>query len=275
MLSLDDYARRWRVTIDHVSETRTSHLAFGRRGPEPVVLKLAKANGDETDSGAVAAAFEGHGVVRVLEHERGATLLERLLPGTHLAALTMSGEDELATAELARIVSAMREANPSVADYPTVEQWGLGFDRYIESGDRQIPVELVHVAQARYFELCSTQRKPRLLHGDLQHYNILADETRGWLAIDPKGVVGEIEFELGAALRNPHEVPALYRTSALVERRVVQLAAALRLDETRVLEWACAQGVLSAIWTVEDDGVVTADNPALCLVRAIRPLLNG
>jgi streptomycin 6-kinase len=275
MLSLDDYARRWRVTIDHVSETRTSHVAFGRRGADPVVLKLAKASGDETDSGAVAAAFAGHGVVRVLEHEPGAALLERLLPGAHLAALTISGEDERATAELARVVSSMREANPSVADYPTVERWGLGFDRYLLSGDRQIPVDLVHEAKARYFALCGTQRAPRLLHGDLQHYNVLEDETRGWVAIDPKGVVGEIEFELGPALRNPHETPALYSTSAAVERRVRQLSSALRLDEMRVLEWACAQGVLSAIWTVEDDGLVLADNPALGLVRAIRPLLNS
>jgi streptomycin 6-kinase len=43
----------------------------------------------------------------------------------------------------------------------------------------------------------------RLLHGDLQHYNVLLDRKRGWLAIDPKGVVAEGEFELGAALRNP------------------------------------------------------------------------
>ena len=42
-----------------------------------------------------------------------------------------------------------------------------------------------------------------LLHGDLQHYNVLLDKDRGWVAIDPKGVVGELEYEVGALLRNP------------------------------------------------------------------------
>ena len=29
-----------------------------------------------------------------------------------------------------------------------------------------------------------------LLHGDLHHWNILSDADRGWMAIDPKGVIG-------------------------------------------------------------------------------------
>jgi streptomycin 6-kinase len=273
-MNVNDYARRWRVTIDSVSETLTSHIAYGRRGADPVVLKLSKANGDEADSGAVAAAFAGHGMVRVLEHQRGAALLERLLPGTPLTDVAVSDNDEQATEALGEVVSAMRATNPPVEGYATAEHWELGFERYLQSGDSQIPHELVRDAQALYRRLCSTQRDVRLLHGDLQHYNVLLDDARGWVAIDPKGVVGEIELELSASLRNPHEIPELYSNAAVVERRVRQLASALLVNESRVLEWAYAAGVLSAIWSVEDHDVVTADDPALCLVRAIRLLLS-
>ncbi len=51
-------------------------------------------------------------------------------------------------------------------------------------------------------ELLLSQGEPVLLHGDLHHYNLLQHQDT-WLAIDPKGVVGEREFEIGAFLRNP------------------------------------------------------------------------
>lgn len=41
-----------------------------------------------------------------------------------------------------------------------------------------------------------------MLHSDLHHENILSSE-RGWLAIDPKGVLGKREFEVTAFMRNP------------------------------------------------------------------------
>ena len=68
-----------------------------------------------------------------------------------------------------------------------------------------------------FAELCASQRGVRLLHGDLQHYNVLFDRRRGWVSIDPKGVLGEPEYEIGAALRNPAR-PALYAVRAIVER---------------------------------------------------------
>ena len=110
-----------------------------------------------------------------------------------------------------------------------------------------------------------------LLHGDLHHGNILAatpgtragsgghpggsgSPTR-WLAIDPKGVVGEAAYETGALLRNP--MPALLTMPHLervLARRLDRLADELDLDRGRLLGWALAQAVLSAGWTVEDGG---------------------
>ncbi len=36
-----------------------------------------------------------------------------------------------------------------------------------------------------------------LLHGDLHHWNILDDASRGWMAIDPKGVIGASCLDVG------------------------------------------------------------------------------
>ena len=98
----------------------------------------------------------------------------------------------------------------------------------------------------------ATQREPALLHGDLHHYNVLSDRARGWCAIDPKGVVGELEYELGAALRNPIDRPICSRQLDVVERRLDQFGLVLGIDVSRARGWCFAQAVLSAIWSIED-----------------------
>ena len=243
--------RRWHVEVDSRIETDSSLIVFGRRGADPVVLKVVKQPGDEWRSGEVVNAFGARGVVRALEYDDGAALLERIVPGTKLVELTKAGHDDAATNAIADVIAAMApDATPSWC--PTVNEWGRGFARYLGRGDTQIPTSLVHRASDLYAELCETQGSTRLLHGDLQHYNVLRDEQRGWLAIDPKGVVGEAEYEVGALLRNPGELPAALTSPVIIERRVDTLSSRLGLDADRVLRWGFAQAVLSAIWLIED-----------------------
>ncbi|MGH7483496.1 MAG: aminoglycoside phosphotransferase family protein, partial [Longimicrobiales bacterium] len=211
-------------------------------------------------------------MVRVHEHVPGAALLEELRPATPLAELVEAGRDDEATSILADIVAAMLEVTPATAGHATAADQRADFDRYLASGDNGIATALVEEARERWAVLCRTQTSVRLLHGDLQHHNILRDAERGWVAIDPKGVVAEIELELAPALRNPIGMPELY-TSAAIERRVSRLADVLCVDPGRVVAWTFAQAVLSAIWTIEDGGAVDPDGPALSVARAARELL--
>ena len=116
-------------------------------------------------------------------------------------------------------------------------------------GDERIPSSLLDPAQRIYADLCATQREPALLHGDLHHYNVLSDRTRGWCAIDPKGVVGELEYELGAALRNPSTGPTCSRTSTSSSGGSSNFGLGLGIDVSRARGWCFAQAVLSAIWS--------------------------
>lgn len=269
------YAHEWGVSVEEPFETDSSVIAFGVLRDQPVVLKVIKQTGDEWHSGEILAAFDGNGVARVYEHAPGAVLLERLRPGNSLAAMALRGRDEEATDILADIMRRMSARTSSVAELkipkacPTVHDWAKGFERYLDTDDEQIPRRLVVAGQRTYLELCATQRQPRLLHGDLQHYNVLRDSDRGWLAIDPKGVIGEFEYEIGAVLRNPYENPELFVTRSTIERRLEQFTNKLSLDYDRTLRWAFAQAVLSAIWMIEDGFTVDATNPALRLAEVI------
>jgi streptomycin 6-kinase len=65
--------------------------------------------------------------------------------------------------------------------------------------------------------------------------------------------VGELEYELGALLRNPVELPDLYTHPAVFNRRVEILTNLLQLDPSRIRAWSFSQSVLSAIWNIEDE----------------------
>jgi streptomycin 6-kinase len=266
--------REWGIAVQHTQETPSSFIAFGTRGSQQVVLKVVRQPGDEWQCGEVLAAFEGCGIVRVYQRVEGAVLLERLNPGTPLASLSLDGRDEEATEILAEVISRMSQSQAPQNSFPTVADWGKGFQRYLASGDRQVPIDLVERGQHIYGQLCASQQHVRLLHGDLQHYNVLFDGERGWVAIDPKGIVGELEYEIGASLRNPYESPDLLAAPETIERRLKQYADRLLLDLERALHWSFAQAVLSAIWSVEDGFAVDAGNPAIRLARAIRPMLG-
>jgi streptomycin 6-kinase len=266
-------AAEWNVTLEETRETATSVLGFGVRDCRAVVLKLTKQAADEQHSGVMLRAFDGDGAVRVYESEVGAVLLERLDPGEELVNLVRRGGDDEATTIVAQVIAKLANHTPP-AECPTVADWGRGFERYVRSGDAQIPYGLVKQGQAVYDQLTFSQRTTMLLHGDLQHYNVLFDRERGWIAIDPKGVVGELEYEVGALLRNPGELPEFFTNRATIERRLEILTTLLSIDPTRALRWTFAQAVLSAIWTFEDEHIVEPNNLALQLARALRPMLD-
>ncbi|HSS19778.1 MAG TPA: aminoglycoside phosphotransferase family protein [Pyrinomonadaceae bacterium] len=266
------FACEWAVSIEESFETESSLIAFGKRADQPIVLKVVKV-ADEWHSGEVLNAFAENGVVRVYEHAPGALLLERLSPASSLAELSLN-DDGQATDILADVIARMSAAAFDRAKVPhcsTVEDWGKGFDRYLAANHQQLPKQLVAEAQSVFARLCASQRRPRLLHGDLQHFNVVFDSTRGWLAIDPKGVIGEVEYEIGAILRNPS---AEYFTDATIERRVKQFTTKLNLDRERTLAWGFAQAVLSAIWLIEDGYEAHQMNVTLQLAAVLRSMTS-
>lgn len=206
---------------------------------------------------AALKAFDGQGAAYLLDADphQGTLLLERLRPGRPLSEIT---DDAKATSIAAQLMRQLWKAAPAEYPFPTVRDWADGLktmrDRF-GGGAGPLPNALVIKAETLFQELIDSMTESALLHGDLHHYNILSAERQPWLAIDPKGMIGEPAYEAGAFMRNP--MPQLLEDRQLKRtllRRADQFAEELGFDRQRIIDWAMAQAVLAAWWSYEDDG---------------------
>jgi streptomycin 6-kinase len=89
-----------------------------------------------------------------------------------------------------------------------------------------------------------------VLHGDIHHDNILDFGARGWLAIDPKRVIGERGYDYANLLCNP-DLPTCH-DPVRFNRQIAVIAQAANLARPRLLQWVVAHAGLSAAWFLED-----------------------
>lgn len=272
---LHAHVRQWGIAVDDVRMTETSLLAVGTRRGQRVVLKVARREGEEWRCGELLAAFDGHGLVRVLEYQDGVALLERLDPGDDLSGLSMRGRDNEATDIIAGIIGRMASVRPELRNIKSASDFIADFRTYRHICDGMMPVGMVETAERVYRELCGTQVDERILHGDLHHYNVLFDAQRGWLAIDPWGVRAEVEYEVGASLRNPIDAPHLLARPETVRGRLDIFQRRLGFDADRALGWAFSQAVLAALWPTEEGVGVDMRAPFIAAATTMMALVGN
>ncbi len=244
---LEDHIAKWRLTPDGKPfETHSSWLCFVERDGERALLKAFKPGSDEAPGARYLGAHKGRGAVRALEGDDQAILVERIFPGTRLTALPLEGRDDEATNIICDTIEKLQSSGADTSGWP-------GHDAHADQFTRRKPVppitsQIAARAHALFLELDASQNSRVLLHGDLHHENILLDEKRGWLAVDPKGEIGELAYELAAPLRNPLDSPALFMSPAQMDRRVRIYCERLALDRRRVLGWCFARNASAAMW---------------------------
>ena len=106
--------------------------------------------------------------------------------------------------------------------------------------------DLADLGGALAAELAQSQGEQVVLHQDLHGGNVLRAERSPWLAIDPKPLVGEREFDLASLIRDTRERV----NEQLVRRRLDLLSELLGLDRERMRCWALVHALA---WGVEGD----------------------
>jgi streptomycin 6-kinase len=252
--------RRWSLSVGPSFEGLSYNYiapAQGHDGKE-LVLKAGVPRPELKREADALRLYDGRGSVHLLDADpdQGILLLERLVPGTMLSNLCPEDDDQ-ATRIAADVMRQLWRPVPDGHSFKKIEAWFEGLDRLrqeFDGGTGPFPSDLVQTAETLYAELSRSMGEPVLLHGDLHHFNILSATREPWLAIDPKGVIGEAAYDVGALLRNP--TPHVLRWAdwdRILRRRVEILTEALGLERNRILGWGAAQAVLSAWWSYEDN----------------------
>jgi streptomycin 6-kinase len=192
------------------------------------------------------AAWGGVGAVRL--HERDDAQFAMLLERAHSSTLTELGDgDEIVTAagRLSRRLSIQAPPDlPRLQD--KAESWEEQLRKDAFELDHALPDSAVDAAVAVVRELGRSQ-PDLLIHGDLHPNNILRADREPWLAVDPKGYVGDPAYD-GATLLRPRAL-ALVESEDLMKALLHELevfADAAELDPERIRRWAHLRAVQDA-----------------------------
>lgn len=209
-----------------------------------IVLKIPVRGEEMTTGHHAAKAFSSCGGVEILrdDGDSGALLMPRLRPGVSLAAV--HGLDIEAAKITAAITRRLHTAELAV---------DARLEEYLaEPHSPAKPPSSAYAMEGPTLELqerlLRTQREMVLLHGDLHHYNVLKDGDV-WLAIDPKGIVGDPAFEPSSFLRNPYDLfPDRWDFIGLQRERILAFARLLKLSPWRIWAWGLVANVLGCSW---------------------------
>jgi len=257
------------LSINFIEKVQTKH-------GEELVLKLGFPGDEEFLKEARALEiYNGNGSVRLIKAdlENYAMLLEGCIPGKSLHSLDDENKEALIFTNICKRVWAKAPSNSIFASLSDEIKY---FDWYFanpKKAEKFLPKELVTKAHEKFEQLISSGKDQFLLHGDLHHDNILSSD-RGWLAIDPKGIIGDREYESASFISNPYI--RFQKNEDLINKeffanRIELIATALRFDKKRITDWAFVKQILSLIWSIQDLG--NSDKLGLKIAKALEELV--
>jgi len=263
------YLRRWSLVADgEPIATPAARLLPVRGESGPAMLKLSS-NPDQQRGAALMEWWNGEGAAKVLAREDAALLMERATGSGSLADMARNGEDDQACRILCATAARLHRKRPGHPP-PELVPLPLWF-RELEpaaathGGILALSLETAHALLADPVEQV-------VLHGDLHHENVMDFGPRGWLAIDPHGLIGERGFDFANIFTNPDLSDPTRPVATLpgrFHRRLEVVAEAAGMERRRLLRWILAWTGLSAAWFLEDaDPLVEVDLTIAALAAA-------
>jgi streptomycin 6-kinase len=251
------YLDLWKLETDGPCfETHSSLLWPVLYEGRKVMLKIVREGDDEANGADILQLFDGHGAIRLLRHEQTAMLLERVVSPVgqpSLEQMVLSGHDDEATHIICDVIE---QIHGHIKGKPTPSSHTLFADRiaetqgYMNEGrvakeDMPLFEEGVRLSQDL---LRLTTSSHMLLHGDLHHFNVMCSTQRGWLAIDPKGIVGPRVYEYVIALCNPTLHILIVANLQRMGRQASIMAERSGVDRQLILQFTFIHALQVAAW---------------------------
>lgn len=202
------FPERWKVSAPElIAETFSSRIwKVVRADGAPAIVKALKPFDDVEDElrGEHFLAWRrGEGAVQLLGSDGHCMLLE--YAGDRMLSQVLAEQgDNAATAIAAEVMANLFSPSDHPAP-PDLQPLRVRFSSLFkkakidrDAGEKSLYVEAAATAE----RLLADPVDVLPLHGDLHHDNIMQG-PRGWLAIDPKGVLGDPGFDAANMFYNP------------------------------------------------------------------------
>ena len=237
---------KWGLVEDGETITRHSSLQQPVNFEDTKAMLKVVMKPEERRVSALMICWDGKGAVKVLKHADEVLLLERAVGPESLRQMALNGSEDEANRIICGVVAKLHGANCNkVGDLVPLRSWFSNLGR----------------ANTKYggvFGRCSNIADGLLndpmdivaLHGDIHYDNILDSGKRGWVAIDPKALLGERGFDYANLFCNP--TPEIALSETRLQKQVKLVAAAAGLEVKRLLQWIIAWSGLCAAWTLDD-----------------------
>jgi streptomycin 6-kinase len=263
---VDACVDRWSLTLEppfepaHISLVVPATLPGGRA----VVLKVNFPDEESEHEADALAHWDGRGAVELVaqDHSRRALLVERCVPGDQLWSIA---DDEEATRIAAGVLRLLWRPVTGDTPYRRLEdearRWADELPRDWTMLEEPFDRSLLDEAVAACVELGADQGEPVVLHQDFHGGNVLRAERGPWLAIDPKPLLGEREFDAASLLRDRRDELGAADDGRRIRRRLDILESELGLDCERMRRWGIAHALAWGVsgGKLEDDMIRCAE----------------
>ncbi|MEE1735699.1 aminoglycoside phosphotransferase family protein [Streptomyces sp. BE147] len=219
-----------------------------RRDGAAAVLKVSFPHPGNVHEPDAFTAWGGRGAVML--HERADDRFAMLLERARTSTLAEIEDGDLVVAVAGGL--SRRLAVPAPPGLPRLRTQADAWVEQLRVDASELPHALPHrvvdAAVATVGEL-GRHQPDTLIHGDLHARNILRADREPWLAVDPKGYVGDPAYDGGTLLKS--RAFALLAADDLhkaVGRVLDVFAEAAELDRERVRRWAQFHAVQGSFW---------------------------
>lgn len=272
MSELSHYCSCWQLTEPTIiAQTFTSNVYKVKVNSEFAVLKILNENGKKFESkGAdVLRYFNGSGTVKLLNADEGAHLLE-FIDGPELKSIVDQGNDELATEVICEVLKKLYSSSePRPSELISMER---NFQSLLERAKTSDQNSIYYSGAECARKLMATSKNLKVLHGDIHHQNILKHPDRGWVAIDPQCLFGEITYDFANTFYNPQTPILFLKNSDRIVKIANKFSQAFGIPTDRILKFAFAYGCLRASWKIEDGQSPTE---SIEIAKTIESLINN
>lgn len=256
-----DTVQHWDCAPDGgIFFTHSSLLWPVTAGGEKLMLKIARPDDDEAHAADMLRYYNGHGAVKVVKSNGSIQLLERLETDANrptLEQMVIAGQADVATHIICDVIGQLHAAPPPPQPLENLIPFRTRSNEMRQHVDKgRVKADVRPLFQFAY-DLCDkliaeTQDTQRPLHGDIHHGNILHSH-RGWLAIDPKGIMGPRVYEYANTLFNPVSTTAITADPAHMDRQAGIIAERAELDKKLLLQFAFLHSLQCAAWSQDAD----------------------